>query len=78
MKLKLNNKQVAGLWAILTQLKLGKDNKFVDAVSDLVIEMDNKGAQDIYNEFEGAPYLRVQVDFEDGSHLELREGISGW
>lgn len=71
MKLKLNKTQVTALWAILNNVKLGSDNEFTEAISKLVIEMENKGAEGIHSEFSFLPKARVVVEFEDGAYLEL-------
>jgi hypothetical protein len=71
MKLKLTNIQVAALWALVYNLKLGDSNVFTNAMSDLVIKLEEKGAEDIFNEVLDAPVLRVVTDFTDGAYLEF-------
>lgn len=67
MKLKLNKEQVAVISAFLSQTKLGNDNKYESAISDLCIKYDDRLNWDDH------PTIKVEYDVYGDRTFVIKE-----
>lgn len=74
--LKLTREQFLVIYEFLYHTKLGERNVFEEAVSDLMIEMEDMGVEDLVNEFRdvyGEVEIQVHLSEEDGISLQVEE-----
>lgn len=65
--LKLTKAQFLVIYELLYNMKLGDSNLFEEAVSDLMIDMEGFGAEELVNDFKdelGEPSLGLFIDGE--------------
>lgn len=76
--LKLTREQFLVIYEFLYHTKLGERNVFEEAISNLMIEMEDTGAEDLVNEFRdvyGEVALAVHLSEEDGLSLMVEEKL---
>lgn len=74
--LNLHATEFAAIYAILMQVRLGERNPFEDAVSDLMIDLEDNGIEEWANNFVEQtglelPDLMIEASNEDGVVLNL-------
>lgn len=68
--------ELAAIYAILYQVRLGERNRFEGALSDLMVDLEKNGIEDWVNEFykttgESRPHIVVEASDEDGLVINL-------
>jgi hypothetical protein len=74
-KLKLTPRQLAVIWAFLSETRLGTRNEYEDEISDLCIKLQDKGIEDYLNdELDGeSPKINVEFNQDDGLVFNIAE-----
>jgi hypothetical protein len=74
VKLKLNPEQVAVIYMFLHNTRLGSRNRFEDAISNLMIDMEKDGIEDYLNEFvPDLPKISVSFNDDEGMVFNIAE-----
>ncbi len=74
--LKLTREQFLVIYEFLYHTKLGERNVFEEAISDLMVEMEDMGVEALVNEFRdvyGEVEIQVHLSEEDGLSLMVEE-----
>jgi hypothetical protein len=75
VKLKLTPEQVAVIYAFLHNTRLGSRNKFEDAISDLMIDMQEDGIEDYLDEFvPDMPKINIEFNNDEGMVFNIADG----